>query len=127
MTSREGIVSFLSQKTIAVVGVSANRSKYGNIAFRSLKARGYTVFAVNPNARTVEGSPCYPDLKSLPAPADAVLLVVPPIRTEVVVQEAVELGIRHFWMQPGAESEEAIRRGEAAGANVVHGVCVLIE
>jgi len=127
MTSREGIDRFLSQKTIAVVGVSANRAKYGNIVFRNLKKKGYIVFAVNPNARTVEGNPCYPDLKSLPEPVDAVLLVVPPIRTEVVVQEAVELGIRHLWMQPGAESEEAIRRGEAGGANVVHGVCILIE
>jgi len=127
MTSPEGIASFLSQKTIAVIGVSVNRSKYGNIAYRSLKARGYAVFAVNPNARTVEGDPCYPDLKSLPTPADAVLLVVPPIRTEVVVREAVELGIRHLWMQPGAESEEAIRLGEAAGANVVHDVCILME
>jgi uncharacterized protein len=125
MTTQEDVAGFLAQDKIAVVGASRSRSKYGNIVYRDLRAKGYRVLAVNPVAKTIEDDPCYRDLRSIPHPVDAVIFIVPPIRTEAVVKEALELGIRYFWMQPGAESDEAVRLCEERGAHVVHGLCIL--
>ncbi len=125
MTTQEDAAGFLAQKAIAVVGASRNRAKYGNIIYRDLRERGYSVLAINPVAKEIEGDPCYHDLRSTPQPADAAIFIVPPIRTEAVVKEALDLGIRYFWMQPGAESDAAIRLCEERGARVVHGLCIL--
>ena len=125
MTTQEDVAGFLAQEKIAVVGASRNRAKYGNIVYRNLKELGYHVFAVNPIAKMIEDDPCYRDLRSIPHPVDAVIFIVPPIRTEAVVKEALELGIRYFWMQPGAESDEAVRLCEDRGAHVIHGLCIL--
>jgi predicted CoA-binding protein len=126
LADREVIRDFLAQRTLAVVGVSRDRGKYGNIVFRNLRDKGYDVLAVNPRQAEVEGDPCYPSLKDLPRPAGGVVLVVPPAATEAVVREAAGLGIRRVWMQPGAESEEAVQFCRERGIAVVHDACVMV-
>ncbi len=126
MTTREAITDFLGQRTLALVGVSRGGKKFGNAAFRELTAKGYTVYPVHPEAATVEGVRCWPSLADLPEPVGGVLVVVPPAQTERVVGEALAAGIRRIWLQQGAESTAAIRAGEAGGASVVHGECVLM-
>ena len=59
INSQNNVNEFLHQKKIAVVGVSRNKSKFGNMIYRELKSRGYQVMAVNPNADMVEGDRCY--------------------------------------------------------------------
>jgi hypothetical protein len=126
MTMRAAIEGFLSQKNLAVVGVSRSGKKFGNTAYQELKAKGYRVFPVNPHAETVDGDVCYASLKELPETVGGVLIVVPPKETERVIHEAVDTGVRWIWMQRGAESEEAIRLCEDHGLNVVHGQCILM-
>jgi len=126
MTTKARIEDFIAQRTLAVVGVSRGGKKFGNLAFKALKAKGYRVFPINPNAESIEGERCYPNLKSLPEPVDGVLVVVPPAETERVVREAAAAGIRRVWMQQGAESEAAIRFCEANGLSVVHDECILM-
>lgn len=126
MAAPEDVAAFLSRPRIAVVGASRSRLKYGNIVYRSLRSRGYEVYAVNPAAGTIEGDACYRDLASLPVPVDAAIFIVPPERTEALVGEAAALGIRHVWMQPGAESEKAVRLCEDGGIRPVHGLCILM-
>ena len=66
-------------------------------------------------------------MASLPGDVEALSVVTPPKVTRRLVPEAVARGVRHVWMQPGAEDEEAIREAEAAGASVIHGgPCVLV-
>lgn len=125
MAAPEDVAAFLSRPRIAVVGASRSRLKYGNIVYRSLRSRGYQVYAVNPAAGAIEGDPCYRDLASLPVPVDAAIFIVPPVKTESLVREAAALGIRHVWMQPGAESERAVRTCEEAGIRPVRGLCIL--
>lgn len=120
------IRDFLAQRTLAVVGVSRNRAKYGNIAYRSLRDKGYDVLAVNPHQDEVEGDPCYPGLAALPRTPGGVVLVVPPAATERVVLEATAIGIRRIWMQPGAESEEAVRFCREQGISVVRDACIMV-
>jgi predicted CoA-binding protein len=82
---------------------------------------------VNPKAAEVEGLKAFPDLRSLPEAVHGISVITPPAVTEKVVEVAAELGIRHVWMQPGAESDTAVARAEQAGINVIaDGSCALI-
>lgn len=126
MTSKTAVSDFLAQKTLAVVGVSRQGGKFGNTAYNELKAKGYRVLAVHPQAESVEGDPCYPNLAVLPEAVGGVLIVVPPVETEKVVQEAAAASIRHVWIQQGAESEAAIRFCQENGLNAVYGECILM-
>ena len=126
MTTRAAIDAFLAQRSLAVVGVSRHPRKFGNVVYRELKAKGYHVFPVHPQADTLEGDRCASSLRALPEPVGGVVVVVPPAQTEKVVREAAEAGIRQVWMQQGAESEEAIRYCAEQGLSVVHGQCILM-
>lgn len=126
MTAKASVQEFLAQETLAVVGASRDTSKFGNMVYRELKAKGYQVFPINPNADKIEGDPCYPSLSALPAPVSGVLIVVPPAETEKVVREAAEAGIPRVWMQQGAESEAAIQFCNEHGISAIHGECIMM-
>lgn len=127
MEIQERIRAFLAGGPHAVVGASTDRRKYGNKVLRAYLQQGRPVYPVNPRADTVEGLRAYPDLASLPAKVHGVSIVTPPEVTEDVVAAAIDLGIRHLWLQPGAESPAAVRRAEAARLNVIAGgPCVLV-
>ena len=126
MTTKAMVNDFLDQRTLAVVGVSRDGKKFGNTAYKELKAKGYRVIPVNPHAEAIEGDLCYPSLSDLPDPVDGVLIVVPPSETEKVVREAAEAGITRVWMQQGAESVAAVRFCEEQGISAVHGECILM-
>ncbi len=80
---------------------------------------------MNPRAEEIDGDRAYPDLKSLPEKPDIVDLVVPPRAAREVVREAIELGIRMIWFQPGSEDEEAIEECLKAGVNVAWDMCLM--
>ena len=92
------VKDFLAQKKIAVVGVSDKRETGCNAGYKRFKEAGYTVYAVNPRITTFEGAPCYPDLKSIPDKPDAVFILANPQVTDLIVQQCVELGVKHVWM-----------------------------
>ena len=126
MATKAEIEDFLSQRKLAVVGVSRGGKKYGNAAFRELKAKGYQVYPVNPRADVIEGERCYPGLVDLPETVGGVVVVVPPAEAEKVVRDAAKAGIRRVWLQPGAESEDAVRFCEENGLTVIHRECILM-
>jgi hypothetical protein len=123
---RAAIDDFLAHRSLAAVGVSRSGKKFGNIAYPELKAKGYSLVPVHPDALVLEGDRCAPSLRSLPAPVTGVLVVVPPQQAEVIVQQAAQAGIRHIWLQPGAKSPAAIRLAESRGCSVVAGECILM-
>lgn len=125
-TTRAVITELLAQRKIAVVGVSRSPNKFGGAAYRALRAAGYRVFAVHPEAERLEGDPCYRNLASLPEPVGAVLAIVPPAKTEALVAEVAAAGIKYLWMQQGAESPAAIAACEQAGIRYVAGECILM-
>lgn len=92
-----------------------------------MKSAGYGVYPVNPSADEVLGDKCYPNLRDLPTKPDVVNVVVPPKVTEELVKTCKEFEITKVWMQPGSESEKAIKFCHENGIDVVHGVCVMIE
>jgi uncharacterized protein len=123
----DALTSFAKCKVWAVVGVSDNQEKYGNIIYRDLKESGYTVYAVNPKLTTVEGDTCYASLTALPQKPDVVNLVIPPTATEGVIDECIRLGLTRVWFQPGAEHDGAMAKAEAAGIQVVANACIMLE
>ena len=124
---RQAVAAFFRAKIIAVVGASRDERKYGYKVYRRLKSLGrYTVYPVNPLAEAIDGDQCYKNLAALPRLPDAVIFITPPPRTAAVMREALDLGVRIFWTQPGAESPEVVRLAEEAGAVLVRGRCVLV-
>jgi len=128
-TINQNIINeFLDKRNVfAVIGVSKNKEKYGNRVYFDLKHAGYTVYPINPNVSEVSGDRCYPRLMSLPVLPDVVDIVVPPKITEETVKECKDLGIEKVWMQPGSESDEAIRFCRENSIKVLYGVCVMLE
>ena len=119
---------FLDKKnTFAVIGVSKNPRKYGNIVYRDLKSAGYKVYPVNPNVDKISEDKCYSSLKDLPELPDVVDIVVPPKITESIVKEISKLGIKKIWMQPGSESEKAIKFCKENNIQALHNMCVMIK
>ena len=136
MTKIDNLVQdFLTQKVIAVVGVSDKRDTGANRNYKTFKEHGYQVYAVNPRINTFDGTPCYPDLKSIPEKPDAVFMLTGPKVTDQVVQQCVDLGIKHVWMhcmmgtKPGLStsstsvSPAAVEMCKANGITVIPGSC----
>lgn len=120
------IKEFIGQRVWAVVGASHDPAKYGNKIVRDLHDAGYVVYPVNPKGGTIEGIKVYPSLADLPEKPAVVDIVVPPAVTEKVVRQVKELGLTRVWMQPGSESEDAIRFCEENNIAVVHDACAMI-
>ncbi len=124
---KKAIDEFLRHDKIAVVGASTDRDKYGNKVFRRLQDKGLTVYPVNPQASSVEGVTAYPSLKDLPEQVDGIVLVVPPAVTDKIVQEALDLGIERIWMQPGAESEQALKLCREKDICYIDQECIMVK
>jgi predicted CoA-binding protein len=127
MGLNEQIREFLDGTPFAVVGASRDRAKYGNKVLRCYQQDGRRALPVNPSEKEIEGELVFASLSAIPEPVHAVSIITPPPVTERIVEEAAKLGIRHLWMQPGAESEEAVERAEELGLSVIAGgPCVLV-
>lgn len=126
--SHELISEILSKRVFAVVGASRDPEKFGNRVFHVLKRHGYTVYAVNPNADSIDGESVYPTLDNVPEQIDCAVTVVQPEVTFEIVRRAAQLHIPYVWMQPGSESEAAINESLAVGVQSVHsGACIMVE
>lgn len=116
----------LPDTTIAVVGATEDRGKYGSVVYRDLKRKGYAVFAVNPGRSSVDGDPAYPTLSDLPQAPDIINLVVPASIGLDVVAEAGRLGYDTVWLQPGAESPALIGYLQDHGFEYLTDACIMV-
>jgi predicted CoA-binding protein len=126
MTSKAAVSDFVGQHKLAIVGASRKKGKFGNMALKELRAKGYKLFPVHPEADSIEGEPCYRSFSALPEAVGGVLVVVPPAQAEKVVRDAATAGIRRVWLQQGAESSAAVKFCEENGIPVVQGECILM-
>lgn len=128
MKIAEAAQEFLTRRRVAVTGVSRDPEKHGaNVVYRRLRQRGYEVFAINPNAETVEGDRCYPSLADVPGGVEAVVIGTRPDRAQDTISECVELGVNQVWMHRafGGSSVDraAVDLGRAHGVTVIDGGC----
>jgi len=126
MTSKATVEEFVNQEKLAIVGVSRSGQKFGNGAVRELKAKGYKMFIIHPEAETLEGEPVYKDFASLPEKVGGVVVCVKPEQTEKVVREAAAAGITRVWMQQGSQSDTAIQFCKDNNISEVHGECIMM-
>ncbi|MBU5424079.1 CoA-binding protein [Cellulomonas hominis] len=128
---RTAATDFLAARRIAVTGVSRTPGSHGgNVVYRRLRETGYEVFAVNPNAETVEDDPAYPDLASIPGGVEAVVVATRPEHAAATVREAADLGVGKVWMHrsvdAGSVDAAAVAEGRARGLTVIDGGCPLM-
>jgi predicted CoA-binding protein len=127
ITTQDPIARFLESTAYGVVGASPRRHKYGNKVLRCYQQNGRRAIPVNPREQQIEGVACVASVLDLPDDVQSLSIITPPQVTERVVEQAIQKGIRHVWMQPGAESEHAVSACHAAGINVIaDGSCVLV-
>lgn len=118
--------TFLAASTFGVAGASSNRSKYGNKVLRCYLQNGKKAIPIHPSESDVEGQETYASISDAPS-IESLSIITPPAVTEKIVDEAIAAGIKHLWMQPGAESDRAIENAKQAGLTVIAGgPCVLV-
>lgn len=118
---------FLRQKRFAVVGSFRNETKYAYKIFIDLIRKGYEVFPVNPRLSEIEGRACYKTISDIPYSVDVANIVTPPLVTESILKECLQKGIKRAWLQPGAESQAAIKFCHDNDIKVIHSMCVMLE
>lgn len=112
-------------KTVAVIGASSNRNKFGNKALRAFETRGYTVIAINPNEAEVEGHKTYPSVLDVPGPIDMATVYVPPAVGVQVMDQLAEKRTPEVWLNPGADEDIVVDRAKELGLNVVQACSIL--
>jgi predicted CoA-binding protein len=112
--------------TVAVIGASKDRSKFGNKAVRAFRAEGWDVFPIHPTFTEIEGIPAYPDLGAVPVEhLDRVSLYVPPVVGLRILEDVARKQVGEVWLNPGTESPEVLARAEALGLNIVQACSIL--
>ncbi len=126
----DSVTDFLAQKRIAVAGVSRHSGEAANVIYRKLRDAEYEVTPINPNAETVEGDRCYPDLGSVPNPVDGVVIATSPTAAMTVVRDCNERGVRRVWMHrsfgQGSVSDAAAAFCREHDIDVIVGGCPMM-
>ena len=111
-------------KTIAILGASADRSKYGNKAVRAYRQEGYEVYPVNPKEEEIEGLSVSSSLTEVPSGLDRISIYLPPKVTEELLDEIADAGAREVWFNPGADDGGLLDKARERGIEVVQGCSI---
>ena len=106
-------------RTVAIVGASADRSKYSNKSLRAHVAQGWQVYAINPKGGEIEGLTVCRSLSDIGVPVDRVSLYLPPAVGLGILEEIAEAAPHEFFVNPGAESEELISKARELGLDPI--------
>lgn len=126
MAALKQIEDFIASQPVAMVGVSRNPKKFGQMAFKELRGKGLNVIPVNPAAGDILGEKTYPDINSLPSEVRGVIIMTKKDQTAAVVREARNKGIKNIWIQQNSDSKEAIKELEGSDINFITGECILM-
>jgi hypothetical protein len=105
--------------TVAVIGASADRRKFGNKALRAFRHRGYTVVPINPHATVVEGERAYATVLDYPGAIDEATFYVPPEIGRQVMDQIAKKGISKVWLNPGADARPVVERARSLGVQAI--------
>ena len=112
-------------KTVAVIGASSNRDKFGNKALRAFARQGYAVIAINPNETEVEGYRTYPSVLDVPHPIDMATLYVQPDVGVRVIEELARKQVPEVWLNPGADGPAVVRRARELGVRTIQACSIM--
>jgi len=111
--------------TVAIIGASNNRAKFGNKAVRAFLQQGYTVYPVNPNEKAIEGVPAYKSILDVPVRPRMVSAYLPPQVLVRVLPEIAAKGCDELWLNPGTESDEVLAEAERLGLNAIQACSIV--
>lgn len=114
-------------KTIAIVGLSTEKTKASNMVASYLQDEGYRIVPVHLSAKEILGEPCYPNLKSIPFPVDIVDVFRPASEVPQIVEDAIAIGAKAVWMQLRIIDLPSADRAIDAGLDVVVDKCMKME
>jgi len=112
-------------KTIAIVGASADRNKFGNKAVRAFQRQGWQVFPVNPKETQIEGLPAFASIAEIPVRPDLVSVYLPPTVLLKMLPAIAAKGCDELWLNPGTESPEVLTEAERLGLNVIQACSIV--
>lgn len=112
-------------KTVAILGASNDRNKFGNKAVRAFRQQGYTVYPVNPKETEIEGLPAFKGIRDLPVRPQMVSVYLPPPVLLKVMPDIAARGCDELWLNPGTESVEVIAEAERLGLNVIQACSII--
>jgi uncharacterized protein len=112
-------------KTVAIIGASNDRAKFGNKAVRAFRQQGYAVFPVNPRETSIEGLAAYPSILDLPVRPQRVSVYVPPRILLKILPDIAAKGCDELWLNPGTESDEVLAEAGRRGLNIVQACSIL--
>lgn len=115
----------MSKLTVAILGASTDRSKFGNKSVRAHQRQGFDVYPVNPKAAEIEGLPAYPNLAAIPVQLDRISVYLPPQVGLKVLDEIKQKGAKEIWFNPGSDSPEVISAAEKLGLNVIQACSIV--
>lgn len=112
-------------KTIAIIGASTDRNKFGNKAVRAFQQQGYEVFPVNPKEETVEGLRAFKSIADVPVRPQMISVYLPPPVLLKVLPDIAAKGCDELWLNPGTESDEVLAAAERLNLNVVQACSIV--
>jgi predicted CoA-binding protein len=112
-------------KTIAIIGASADRNKFGNKAVRAFLQQGWTVHPVHPKAPTIEGLPAFKSIRDVPVKPDRISVYLPPSVLLDVLPDIAARGCDELWLNPGTESADVLAAAERLHLNVVQACSIV--
>jgi len=116
----------VSSPTIAIVGASSDRTKFGNKAVRAFIERGYTVYPVNPRGGMIEGLTAHRSLAEVPAGRlNRISVYLPPELTLKLLPEIAARGCDELWLNPGSESPAVIEAARALGLELIQACSII--
>lgn len=115
-----------TQQTIAILGASADRNKYGNAAVRTYIDKGWTVYPINPKADEIEGVKAYASINDAPQPIHRVSVYLPPQVLLGVLDEIATANPDEVWLNPGSESDEVLAKARELDLNVIQ-ACSIVD
>jgi len=111
--------------TVAVIGASVNRRKYGNRAVRAFVQQGYHVIPVNPHETMVEGVPAVASLADIHEPIDIITVYVPPEIGIGLIEAIAAAGSKEVWLNPGAESDALVAKARSLGIEPIQACSIM--
>ena|SRR6476661_1046559 len=112
-------------RTVAVIGASNDRHKFGNKALRAFEHQGYVVIPINPHERVIEGHRAYQSVLDVEGPIDVATVYVPPDIGMGVMDELARKGIAEVWLNPGADDGALVERARTLGLNAIQACSIV--
>ena len=116
----------MAKRTVAILGASSDRSKYGNKSLRAHAQAGYEVYPVNPKGGEIEGHIAYARLADVPVALDRVSVYLPPQLGLAVLDEVAAKGCKELWLNPGSDSPEVVAKANSLGLNAIQ-ACSIVD